>query len=42
MEDRLPLFLGEGLLPHCQVLLVLHKPEQRGASFNPQPIVVIF
>lgn len=37
-----PLFLGERLLPHGQMLLVFHQTEKRGACLDPQPIVVVF
>lgn len=37
-----PLLLGEGLLPHGQMLLVFHQTQERGAGLDPQAIVVVF
>lgn len=37
----LPLLLGEGLLPHGEVLLVLHQPQQRRAGLDAQPVVMV-
>jgi len=39
--DLLPVLLGEGLLPHGQVLLLVHQPQQRGARLNSQAVVVV-
>ena len=36
-----PLFLGERLLPHGQVLLVLHQSDERRAGLDPQAVVVV-
>lgn len=40
-ERPSPLFLGEGLLAHGQVLLVLHEPQQRRPRLDAQPVVVV-
>lgn len=37
-----PLLLGEGLLPHGQMLLVFHQTQEGGARLDPQAIVVVF
>lgn len=41
-HDFLPLLLGKGLLPHGQMLLVLHEPQQWRIGFDAQPIIVVF
>lgn len=36
-----PVFLSEGLLPHCHVLLLVHQSQQRRAGLDPQAVVVV-
>lgn len=42
LHNLLPLLLRKRLLPHGQMLLVLHEPQQWGIGFDAQPIIVVF